>query len=44
MPEKQVSMEVTNPKRRISLDVWAVSLAIAAALLIRFDIIRSVKW
>jgi hypothetical protein len=29
---------------RISLDVWAVALALAAALLVRFDLIRNVKW
>jgi hypothetical protein len=44
MSKKQESMEVTNHKRRVSLDIWAVSLAFAAALLIRFDIIRNVKW
>jgi hypothetical protein len=29
---------------RISLDVWAVALALTAALLVRFDLIRNVKW
>jgi hypothetical protein len=28
----------------LTLDWWAVLLSLAAALLVRFDLIRSVKW
>ncbi|MBB6143457.1 hypothetical protein HNQ77_001401 [Silvibacterium bohemicum] len=30
--------------RRISLDTWAVLLAFAAALLVRFGILKTVPW
>ncbi len=42
MSDKQ-SKAVAVPLR-ISLDVWAVALALTAALLVRFDLIRNVKW
>jgi hypothetical protein len=29
---------------RLTLDWWAVLLSLAAALLVRFDLIHSVKW
>jgi hypothetical protein len=29
---------------RLTLDWWAVLLSLAAAALVRFDLIRSVKW
>ena len=32
------------PTRRISLDTWAVLLALAAVLLIRFGILKTVPW
>ena len=32
------------PTRRISLDTWAVLLALAAVLLVRFGVIKSVPW
>jgi hypothetical protein len=33
-----------SPLRLISLDTWAVLLAFAAALLVRFGIVKSVPW
>jgi hypothetical protein len=33
-----------SPSRLISLDTWAVLLAFAAALLVRFGIVKSVPW
>jgi hypothetical protein len=33
-----------SPFRLISLDTWAVLLALAAALLVRFGIVKSVPW
>ena len=33
-----------SPFRLISLDTWAVILALAAALLVRFGIVKSVPW
>jgi hypothetical protein len=33
-----------SPLRRISLDTWAVLLALAAALVVRFGIVKSVPW
>ncbi len=32
------------PRRRISLDVYAVALALALALLVRFNLIPPIKW
>jgi hypothetical protein len=32
------------PRRGISLDVYAVTLALALALLVRFNLIPTVKW
>jgi hypothetical protein len=39
-------MSATDPKpsRPISLDVYAVALALALALLVRLDLIPPVKW
>lgn len=39
-------MSVTNPKpsRKISLDVFAVALALTLALLVRLNLIPPVKW
>jgi hypothetical protein len=33
-----------QPSRRISLDTWAVLLAMLAALLIRIGIFKTVPW
>jgi hypothetical protein len=33
-----------SPFRLISLDTWAALLAFAAALLVRFGIVKSVPW
>jgi hypothetical protein len=33
-----------SPLRRISLDTWAVLLAFAVALVVRFGIVKSVPW
>lgn len=32
------------PRRRISLDVYAVSLALVLALLVRLNLIPPIKW
>lgn len=39
-------MSATDPKpsRRISLDVFAVALALTLALLVRLNLIPPVKW
>jgi len=33
-----------KPQRRFSLDSWAVMLALAAALLVRISILKTVPW
>jgi hypothetical protein len=35
-----------NPSllNRVSLDTWAVLLALAAALLVRFDVLKTIPW
>ena len=30
--------------KRVSLDTWAVLLALAAALLARFDVLKTIPW
>jgi hypothetical protein len=30
--------------KRVSLDTWAVLLALAAALLVRFDVLKTIPW
>jgi hypothetical protein len=37
-------MSNSSPLRRVSLDSWAVLLALAAALLVRFGILKTVPW
>jgi hypothetical protein len=37
-------MANSSPFRLVSLDTWAVLLALAAALLVRFGIVKSVPW
>jgi hypothetical protein len=37
-------MADSSPFRRVSLDTWAVLLALAAALLVRFGIVKSIPW
>jgi hypothetical protein len=36
--------EPTAPRRSVSLDVYAVLLALALVLLVRFNVIPAVKW
>jgi hypothetical protein len=36
--------EPTAPRRGLSLDVYAVALAIILALLVRLNVIPTVKW
>jgi len=33
-----------NPKPKISLDIYAVTLSLILALLVRFNLIPPVKW
>jgi hypothetical protein len=37
---------MSNPSvvKRVSLDTWAVLLALAAALLVRFDFLKTIPW
>jgi hypothetical protein len=35
---------MASSQRRISLDSWAVGLALLAALLVRFGILKAVPW
>jgi hypothetical protein len=37
-------MADSSPRRRVSLDTWAVLLALAAALLVRFGIVKTIPW
>ena len=37
-------MADSSPFRRVSLDTWAVLLALAAAMLVRFGIVKSIPW
>ncbi len=37
-------MSSSSPLRRVSLDSWAVLLAFAAALLVRFGILKTIPW
>jgi hypothetical protein len=32
------------PPRRVSVDTWAVALALAAALLVRFGVLKTIPW
>jgi hypothetical protein len=43
-PKEYFHMANPSPLRRISLDTWAVLLAFAAALVVRFGILKSVPW
>ena len=43
MSESKVAVAETN-RRKISLDTWAVLIALAAATLIRFGLFPSVPW
>jgi hypothetical protein len=36
--------EPTAPRRGVSLDVYAVALALLLALLVRLNVIPAVKW
>jgi hypothetical protein len=42
MPDNQSKAVALT--HRVSLDLWAVALALTAALLVRFDLIRNIKW
>jgi hypothetical protein len=37
-------MSISTSHRRFSLDSWAVLLALAAALLVRLGILKTVPW
>lgn len=37
-------MASSSPLRRVSFDTWAVLLALAAALLVRFGILKTIPW
>jgi hypothetical protein len=37
-------MSQPSPLHRISLDTWAVLLAFAAVLLVRFGILKNIPW
>jgi hypothetical protein len=37
-------MSSSSPLRHVSLDSWAVLLAFAAALLVRFGILKTIPW
>jgi hypothetical protein len=40
MPDSTVAV----PRRSISLDVYAVTLALVLALLVRFNLLPPIKW
>ena len=37
-------MSNPSPLHRVSLDTWAVLLAFAAALLVRFGVLKAIPW
>jgi hypothetical protein len=37
-------MSQSSPLHRVSLDTWAVLLAFAAVLLVRFGVLKNVPW
>jgi hypothetical protein len=37
-------MSQPSPLRRLSLDTWAVLLAFAAVLLVRFGVLKNIPW
>jgi hypothetical protein len=39
-----MASSISTSGRRISLDSWAVGLALLAALLVRFGVLKSVPW
>jgi hypothetical protein len=43
LPEKDIS-ETKTKRTGISLDAWAVSLALVLAILIRIGLIKQVPW
>jgi hypothetical protein len=43
MATRRIAVSDT-PNRKISLDTWAVLIALAAAALIRFGLIPSIPW
>ncbi len=44
MPNEHQTAAATKPTLKISLDTWAVLLALAAAALIRLGLIPHVPW
>jgi len=40
----QPDVKVATAPRLLSLDTWAVLLALAAALLVRFGVLKTVSW
>jgi hypothetical protein len=44
MPNEHQTVAATKPNPRISLDTWAVLLALTAAALIRLGLIPHVPW
>ena len=43
-PQEYSHMSKPSPLNRFSLDTWAVLLAFAAALLVRFGLLKTVPW
>jgi hypothetical protein len=43
-PQEYYYMANPSPFRLLSLDTWAVLLAFAAALLVRFGVVKSIPW
>jgi hypothetical protein len=43
-PQEYSHMSQPSPLHRISLDTWAVLLAFAAVLLIRFGVLKNIPW
>jgi hypothetical protein len=39
-----MSNRTASPRKVIQLDVYAVALALALALLVRFNLIPAIKW
>jgi len=43
-PQEFLHMSQSSPLYRVSLDTWAVLLAFAAVLLVRFGILKNIPW
>jgi hypothetical protein len=44
LPPRNSNMSEPKSNRLLSLDTWAVLLALVAALLVRLDLIKTVPW